>query len=935
MADEQIIVDIKVNSTEVTSAKNNINQLTDSIEELGNRISTARKQNSDYKKEQQDLNKLYDQGKISTDKYLTEIDKLNTKIQTNNKIIAESKVSMSSLNNQRNANIKLVNSESGAYQKLSAQYTLAAKKAKDLGAAYGVESKQAKEAAQNANLLGEKLKQIDGSVGQHARNVGNYTSAWKNFGKQILSATGIVFGINAAVNAINNMIARSKELVKINYQVSDSFNVEGEQAKMMTSQVKALATTFDVDYKEILNAANAVQKTFGITGSESLKLIEEGFKKGSNNTGEFLDMLREYPTQFKAAGIDAEQMFAIINQQVKAGIYSDKGVDTIKEAGLRLRENTKTVQDALKPLDESIKQQIKQEIAAGNTFKAIQLVSKALSTTNLTAQQTQTIIADVFGGPGEDAGLEYIKTLKDVQLNLNDVAESIPPVQSAQLELDKSYNNFIQSVSDGKGILSSAWASILNFANQYLKDLAQLNSEQSTFTEKLVAFAGSINVIFPGIRKAVDRSTQAFRELFSTGKKTWDLNELEKTNALIKSRQDYVKQKYAEIEQMKLDAKEREKNNNLEALGNNIKNDSNNLTKDQISNLKKIREEREKNEQAIYEMNLADEGQGPSPFSKIEEQQIEAARKKEEAIKKINEDLALMDIENREAERERMEIDTQWDLDNEDWKNEQLIEKEKQKQEAIKELKNTFFDEAENYAQEIAAMKADERLAKIQANSEAQEEILKNQLDKGLISEDEYNQKVEELNKKTIIAEAKANKRKNLFQVGIDTVAAVIKTFANLGWPAGIIPAGVMAGIGAIKSAFIAAQPIPNFAGGTNDIVNIGNSHASGNDVSVWGFARGQKQFFGKVEKGEAMPVIRKSALSDYMVAKLNGKFNPINSNRTFAGGTNDITQQVNDNANLVNGMIAAMSNVKIVAKIEDITKEAGRKMEIVNNSKV
>jgi len=935
MADEQIIVDIKVNSDEIFNAENRIHKLTDSIEELKFKIDFARKSNSEFTAKMHELDDKLKNGKINTDQYNKEFRKLQDLMHSNNVLIAKASQQLRAENNERNANIKLVKSELGAYQNLSAQYTLAAKKAKDLGAAYGVESKQAKEAAQNANLLGEKLKQIDASVGQHARNVGNYTSAWKNFGKQVLSATGIVFGIKEAVNVINNMIARSKELVKINYQVSDSFNVEGDQAKMMTSQVKALATTFDVDYKEILNAANAVQKTFGITGSESLKLIEEGFKKGSNNTGEFLDMLREYPTQFKAAGIDAEQMFAIINQQVKAGIYSDKGVDTIKEAGLRLRENTKAVQDALKPLDESIKQQIKQEIAAGNTFKAIQLVSKALSTTNLTAQQTQTIIADVFGGPGEDAGLEYIKTLKDVQINLNNVAESISPVQSAQLELDKSYNNLIQSVSEGKGILSNAWASILNFANQYLKDLAQLNSEQSTFTEKLVAFAGSINVIFPGIRKAVDRGTQAFRELFSTGKKTWDLDELEKTNALIKSRQDYAKQKYAEIEQMKIDAKERAKNNNLEVLGNNIKKDSNDLTKEQISNLKKLREEREKNEQAIYEINLADEGQGASPFSKIEEDQIEAARKKEEALKKINEDLALMDIENREAERERMQIDTQWELDNEDWKNEQLIEKEKEKQEALKEIKNTFIDEVENYAQEIAAMKADERLAKIQANSEAQEEILKNQLDKGLISEDEYNQKVEDLNKKTRIAEAKANKRKNLFQVGIDTVAAVIKTFANLGWPAGIIPAGVMAGIGAIKSAFIAAQPIPNFAGGTSDIVNIGNSHASGNDVSIWGFSRGQKQFFGKVEKGEAMPVIRKSALNDYMVAKLNGKFNPINSNRTFAGGTNDITQQNTDNTQLVNGIIAAMSNVKIVAKIEDITKEAGRKMEIVNNSKV
>ena len=119
---------------------------------------------------------------------------------------------------------------------------------------------------------------------------------------------------------------------------------------------------------------------------------------------------------------------------------------------------------------------------------------------------------------------------------------------------------------------------------------------------------------------------------------------------------------------------------------------------------------------------------------------------------------------------------------------------------------------------------------------------------------------------------------------------------------------------------------------GTSDIVSIGDSHASGRDVDVWGFSGNQKQFFGKVEKGEAMPVIRKSAVNDYMISKLNGKFD--SQNRTFANGTNDITATQMDNSQLINNMMTAFQNIKIVAKIEDITKEAGRKMEIENNSK-
>ncbi len=51
MADEQIIVDIQVDSKDVNTANNRIEELTDSIEELGNTIGTARKQNKQFKKE--------------------------------------------------------------------------------------------------------------------------------------------------------------------------------------------------------------------------------------------------------------------------------------------------------------------------------------------------------------------------------------------------------------------------------------------------------------------------------------------------------------------------------------------------------------------------------------------------------------------------------------------------------------------------------------------------------------------------------------------------------------------------------------------------------------------------------------------------------------------------------------------------------------------
>lgn len=49
---------------------------------------------------------------------------------------------------------------------------------------------------------------------------------------------------------------------------------------------------------------------------------------------------KEYPAYFKEAGISASQFIAIIAETSKQGIYSDKGLDAIKEGNLRIREMT-------------------------------------------------------------------------------------------------------------------------------------------------------------------------------------------------------------------------------------------------------------------------------------------------------------------------------------------------------------------------------------------------------------------------------------------------------------------------------------------------------------------------------------------------------------------------------------------------------------------
>lgn len=199
------------------------------------------------------------------------------------------------------------------------------------------------------------------------------------------------------------------------------------------------------------------------------------------------------------------------------------------------------------------------------------------------------------------------------------------------------------------------------------------------------------------------------------------------------------------------------------------------------------------------------------------------------------------------------------------------------------------------------------------------------------------NKKYDDERKKIQLKQFNAEKANAILQIGIETAKGVIKAVAQSPLTFGLPWSAVVGGIGLTQAAIVAAKQPPQFAQGTSDIVSIGGSHSSGNDVDVWGFAGSQKQYFGKVEAGEAMPVIKKGSYDQYIAAKLNGHFGGRGGH--YATGTTDIVQPQQQQQQQAQQLTAsdlanAMKNINIVAKIEDITKESGKKMEIINNAK-
>lgn len=241
---------------------------------------------------------------------------------------------------------------------------------------------------------------------EFAKQLGHVKKATVDLGHNVIIFNQFAEGARNAAEALGRMASKMSEIVRVNMQVSQITGTTGKEMLKLKSDAKVLADYMDSDLNAVLIAYNSLAKGFGISAGQALELIRTGFASGGNANGEFLDTLREYPRYFKEAGISAEGFIAITVNAAQQGIFSDKGVDAIKEANIRIREMTTATAAALDGIGiSSVAVQQALQDGTMTTFDVMQQVSARLKELPASASAVGTAIADIFGGPGEDAGL--------------------------------------------------------------------------------------------------------------------------------------------------------------------------------------------------------------------------------------------------------------------------------------------------------------------------------------------------------------------------------------------------------------------------------------------------------------------------------------------------------------------------------------------------
>ena len=133
---------------------------------------------------------------------------------------------------------------------------------------------------------------------------------------------------------------------------------------------------------------------------------------------------------------------------------------------------------------------------------------------------------------------------------------------------------------------------------------------------------------------------------------------------------------------------------------------------------------------------------------------------------------------------------------------------------AALEAANMALELYSSYDKMITA-KENAELKRYKKNQDTKKKQLQSRLDAGLITEEQHTQAVEQMEaeyerkqEELQLKQAKRQKQQSIIQTTINTAAGIVKTLAQWGVPWGLIPAGIMAAMGAAQIAMISATPI-------------------------------------------------------------------------------------------------------------------------------
>ncbi len=470
---------------------------------------------------------------------------------------------------------------------------------------------------------------------------------------------------------------------------------------------------------------------------------------------------------------------------------------------------------------ELLLQQTRQdEIRENNTrVNTWQFVKNSLLSAGNAAAMSGMMTVDAFNN-GEEAANAMNEGIKDLQMRLQslkrqqtDLGEILNAEQIGDQIGTETLANLEQKMSKYQLALKHATRG----GEDYLriqKKIAQVQKEMEAYTPDITNPEDE-----KAIKKLADNKAKAEKDLAN---KIIEIRRRLHLDTLSDEAKEIqaIKDKYADLynvaQKYSIDTSELESLQNQEIEAKQAEHNQKRL---------KLHSEIE---QKLYEMSLNDFEREKQ--AKINQYQ-ELLRLAEENGLVTSEYYQLM-LEELEVLRNTEEPRDIFGMTQEDW--EAMLENIELAKVALDQVVGAW-----SAINQIQGNKEKKELKQFERNTNKKKDLLNDQLEKGLISQNQYNAKTAKLDadldrKKEEIAikQAKREKSLKIFEATINTASAIIKMLADPGGFAGLA-LSTMAGItGALQIAAISSEPLPAYA--TGGFTNGDRIYRAGEEGTEW-----------------------------------------------------------------------------------------------------
>lgn len=554
----------------IINLNNAIEQNTKDIKANSDQI---KKNNADIKNRTGDVMKLTAQNQ--------QLAKANVELAAKTKVLKDER---RVLQNETQNEIKMQTQELGSMKQMETELKRLKLEYKNLSAEKRKTSQRGIELREQINKTTTELKKAEYGIQEYYRNVGNYQNAILSaigmngrFGQSIMNITNITATSNTNITqAFSSMgtsikafgaslmglltnpvflaiagIAGVGMAFKWFYDYNEGLaeatrltreftGYAGDDLIAMRNKIQATADVMGKDFNDTLKTADALMANFHISGGEAMDIINKGFASGADLNGDMLQKLQQYAPTFHDAGIAADEMVAIISQ-TKSGIFTDQGLEAIRQGSARIREMSSSTRQALQGIGIDVDQmQAKLRDGSMTTFDAIKQVSAQLKTLPDNAQEVGEVMTAVFGRQGKFASQEMIESLAEMSTSLDEVTaqtgeygelllenisteEELDNVTSALFDMtDKGWEEMKQQatiyakkalVEVVKGLVDVAnW--FINLYNKSMPVRAAVNLIAGQFKTVWAAAKQAFRLIIDGF-KAIGRGINAVVNMFS------------------------------------------------------------------------------------------------------------------------------------------------------------------------------------------------------------------------------------------------------------------------------------------------------------------------------------------------------------------------------------------------------------------------------------